>query len=241
MEERRKLSRREFLAAAGGTLVSISLPGLFVKVLDGENEAAAAELRPDGRPRLPPGQQLVTMLADMGGRPGKATVSNWKLRIHGEAERPFTLDFQELLRLPQVQTTCDVHCVTGWTLLDSRWSGVRLKTILDLIKVKATAGFIIFEAAAGYTSNIPLSEAVKDNVILAHTFAGAPLPQAYGAPVRALVPDRYFYKSAKWLEGIRVTVRDEPGYWETRGYSNSADPWKQERYDSLLNPLGRIG
>jgi DMSO/TMAO reductase YedYZ molybdopterin-dependent catalytic subunit len=237
MDERKKLSRRAFLAAAGGTLVSIGLPGLFVKVLDVENQAVAAELRADGRPRLPPGQQLVSMLADMGGRPGKATISDWKLRIHGELERPLTLDFQELLRLPQVEITCDVHCVTGWTLLDSRWSGVRVKTILDLVRAKPSARVVIFEAAAGYTSNIPASEALKENVILAHTFAGAPLPQAYGAPVRALVPDRYFYKSAKWLEGIKVTVRDEPGYWETRGYSNSADPWKQERYDSLLNPL----
>jgi DMSO/TMAO reductase YedYZ molybdopterin-dependent catalytic subunit len=239
MDEGKKLSRRQFLAAAGGTLVSIGLPGLFVKVLDGENQAVAAELRPDGRPRLPPGQQLVSMLADMGGRPGKATISEWNLRVHGEVERPLTLDFKELLRLPQVELTCDVHCVTGWTLLDSRWSGVRLKTILELVKAKPSARSVIFEAAAGYTSNIPLIEALKENVILAHSFAGSPLPQAHGAPVRALVPDRYFYKSAKWLEGIKVTVRDEPGYWETRGYSNSADPWKQERYDSLLNSLGR--
>jgi hypothetical protein len=126
MDERKKLSRRQFLAAAGGTLVSIGLPGLFVKVLDGENQAVAAELRPDGRPRLPPGQQLVSMLADMGGRPGKATISDWNLRVHGEVERLLTLDFKELLRLPQVELTCDVHCVTGWTLLDSRWSGVQL-------------------------------------------------------------------------------------------------------------------
>ena len=237
MDKRSKLSRRAFLAAAGGSLVSIGLPGLFVKLLDVESQAVAAELRPDGRPRLPPGQQLVSMLADMGGRPGKATVSDCKLRIHGEVERPLTLDFQDLLRLSQAEITCDVHCVTGWTLLDSRWSGVPLKTILNLVHARPSARFVIFEAAAGYTSNIPASEALKENVILAHSFAGAPLPQAHGAPVRALVPDRYFYKSAKWLAGIKVTVRDEPGYWETRGYSNSADPWKQERYDSLLNPM----
>jgi DMSO/TMAO reductase YedYZ molybdopterin-dependent catalytic subunit len=236
MERGKKLSRRTFLAAAGGSLIGIGLPGLFVKALEVENQAAAAALRADGRPRLPPGQQLVSMLADMGGRPGQATISDWKLRIHGEVERPLTLDFQELLRLPQAEITCDVHCVTGWTLLDSRWSGVQLKTILDLVHARPNARFVIFEAAAGYTSNIPTSEALKENVILARGFAGAPLPRAHGAPVRALVPDRYFYKSAKWLEGIKVTVRDEPGYWETRGYSNSADPWKQERYDSLLHP-----
>ena len=126
--------------------------------------------------------------------------------------------------------TCDVHCVTGWTLLDSHWGGVGLTTIIDLVKAKNSARFVIFEAAAGYTSNIAISETRKDNVILAHSFFGKKLPRAHGAPVRALVPDRYFYKSAKWLEGIKFTAQDEPGYWEKQGYSNSADPWKEERF-----------
>jgi len=129
-----------------------------------------------------------------------------------------------------VDLVCDIHCVTGWTLLDSRWRGVRLKTLLDLAGVKNSGAYVIFEAAAGYTTNIPMAEALKENVILAHTLFGRALPQANGAPVRGLVPDRYFYKSAKWLEGIKVTVADEPGYWESQGYSNSADPWKEERY-----------
>jgi len=237
MWERKQVSRRTFLAAAGGAVVSIGLPGLFVKRLDFENRALAAELRPDGRPRLPPGQEAVSMLSDMGGRPGKATVSDWKLRIHGEVERPLILDFREFMKLPQVEITCDVHCVTGWTLLNSRWTGVQLKTVMDFTGTRQGARFVIFEAAAGYTSNIPMSEALKDKVILAHSFSGAPLPKAYGAPVRALVPDRYFYKSAKWLEGIKVTARDEPGYWERGGYSNSADPWKEERFESSRKPL----
>jgi DMSO/TMAO reductase YedYZ molybdopterin-dependent catalytic subunit len=151
-------------------------------------------------------------------------------------ERPLTLDFGDFMKLPQVEITCDVHCVTGWTLLDSRWTGVRLKTLLDLAKAGQKAPFVIFEASAGYTSNIPMTEALKENVIMAHTFSGAPLPRAHGAPVRAVVPDRYFYKSAKWVEGIKVTVQDEPGYWERGGYSNSADPWKEERFESLRTP-----
>jgi DMSO/TMAO reductase YedYZ molybdopterin-dependent catalytic subunit len=102
---------------------------------------------------------------------------------------------------------------------------------MDLVKPKKNAHFVIFEAAAGYTSNIPIVEARKDNVILAHSFFGKSLPTPHGAPLRALVPDRYFYKSAKWLEGIKFTAQDEPGYWERRGYSNSADPWKEERFE----------
>jgi DMSO/TMAO reductase YedYZ molybdopterin-dependent catalytic subunit len=230
MSESKKLSRRTFLAKAGGSVVRIGLPGIFVKLMALENLALAAEMRPDGRVRLPPSQQAVKKIIDMGGVQGTADSKNWELKIHGEVGRPTTLNFQELLNLSQVDLTCDVHCVTGWTLLDSHWGGVRLTTIMDLAKVKENVRFVIFEAAAGYTSNIPISEARKENVLLAHSFFGRKLPRPHGAPVRALVPDRYFYKSAKWLEGIKFTAQDEPGYWERQGYSNSADPWREERF-----------
>ena len=166
----------------------------------------------------------------MGGIESTVDSQNWKLQIHGEVEKQTVLSFQELLNLGQVEITCDVHCVTGWTLLDSQWKGVRLSEIMALVKTKKSARHVIFEATAGYTSNIPLTEARKENVILAHGFFGRTLPRAHGAPVRALVPDRYFYKSAKWLQGIKFTAQDEPGYWERRGYSNSADPWREERF-----------
>jgi DMSO/TMAO reductase YedYZ molybdopterin-dependent catalytic subunit len=229
MTESKRLSRRAFLAKAGGSVVSISLPGIFVKLIARENVALAAQIRSDGRPRLPPGQLAVKRLRDMGGIQGKANRQDWQVQIHGVVEKPTTLTFEKLLNLEQIELTCDVHCVTGWTLLDSQWTGVRLSTIMDLVKLKNDASFVIFEAAAGYTSNIPIFEARKNNVILAHSFFGKSLPVAHGAPVRALVPDRYFYKSAKWLEGIKFSAQDEPGYWERRGYSNSADPWKEER------------
>lgn len=230
MQKNPEISRRAFLAAAGGAIISIGLPGVFIKLSDAEQHALAANIRPDGRPRLPPGQFAVKKIKDMGGRPGTATIANWSLRIHGEVENPAVLSYRELLNLGQVHITCDVHCVTGWTLLDSQWSGVHLTTIMDTVRPRRNGGFIIFEAAGGYTSNVPISETRKENAILAHSFFGEKLSQKHGAPVRVLIPDRYFYKSAKWLEGIKVTSRDEPGFWETRGYSNSADPWKEERY-----------
>lgn len=230
MQKDAHLSRRAFLAAAGGTVVSIGLPGTFVKLFDFEQQALAAQTRPDGKPRIPPGQDAIKKIMDMGGRPGTATVDNFTLHIKGEVEKPIVLSFKDLLALEQVQLTCDVHCVTGWTLLDSRWSGVRLSTIMHLVKLRKEASFVIFEATAGYTANIPITEARKENVIIAHSFFGQRLPKEHGSPVRALVPDRYFYKSAKWLEGIKFTAKDEPGYWESKGYSNSADPWREERY-----------
>ena len=230
MHKKLKISRRTFLAAAGGTIVSIGLPGTFIKLSEAKQRALAASTRPDGSPRLPPGQHAVEKILDMGGTPGTATVANWNLRIHGEVERPIVLSYEDLLNLDQVHIICDVHCVTGWTLLDSSWTGVRLETIMDRVKPSRSGGFIIFEAAEGYTSNVPISDARKENVLLAHSFFGEKLQRAHGAPVRVVIPDRYFYKSAKWIEAVKVTSRDEPGFWESKGYSNSADPWKEERY-----------
>jgi DMSO/TMAO reductase YedYZ molybdopterin-dependent catalytic subunit len=231
MKRNSKITRRKFMAAAGGTIVSIGLPGVFVKVMDSENRALAAQLGTDGQSRIPPGQHAVKAMPNMGGVKGPGNVPDWRLSIDGEVRNPLSLKFQDLMDLKQVDLTCDVHCVTGWTLLDSRWRGIHMRTIMELVKVKKNAGFIVFEAPGDYSSSIPLSAARKDNVLLAHSFSDQNLPQEHGAPLRGLVPDRYFYKSVKWLERIRFVVEDEPGYYESGGYSNSADPWKEERFD----------
>jgi DMSO/TMAO reductase YedYZ molybdopterin-dependent catalytic subunit len=227
----KRISRREFMASAGGTVVTIGLPGVFVKLMDSGNQALAAQLRPDGRPRIPPGQHAVKALPNMGGGQTDENVPGWRLKITGDIENPMTLMISELMDLKQIDLICDVHCVTGWTLLDSRWRGISMKTIINLVKAKETAGFVILKAAGVYTSSIPLAEALKDNVMLAHGFNDRKLPQAHGAPLRALIPDRYFYKSVKWLEEIKFSAVDEPGYYESGGYSNSADPWQEERFD----------
>ncbi len=227
-----KITRRDFMAAAGGTIVSIGLPGVFFKLTDSDNRAMAAELRPDGRTRIPPGQHAVKALPDMGGFQNDGNVSAWVLKIDGEVENPLTLKISDLMRLKQIAQTCDVHCVTGWTLLDSRWQGIPLKAVMEMVRVKNGAGFVIFEAPGEYSSSIPINEASKENVLLAHSLFDQKLPQAHGAPLRALVPDRYFYKSVKWIQRIKFTVADEPGYYERNGYSNNADPWKGERFDN---------
>jgi DMSO/TMAO reductase YedYZ molybdopterin-dependent catalytic subunit len=219
------------MALAGGSLVSIGLPGLFVKLTDAENQAWAADLRPDGRPRIPPGQHAVKALVPMGGAAGPGNIDEWQLKISGQVKQPQTIDFRSLMGLSQVNLTCDVHCVTGWTLLDSKWTGIRITEIMRKAGVMSSAQYVILEGHAGYSSNIPLNEAVKENVILAHQFFGKRLSRPHGAPVRALIPDRYFYKSVKWIVGIRFTEADDPGYYESRGYSNTADPWKEERFE----------
>lgn len=225
------MSRRTFVRAAMGGTVIIALGGAsYVLASEEEERVARGARRPDGRPRLPPGQYLLKRLRPMGGTEGDPSPGAFRLKVHGEVESPFTLDFAALLAMPQVEQVCDVHCVTKWTMLDSKWTGVRLADLAAKAKVKPSARHVVFEAAAGYTSNVPLREALAPNVLIAHKHDGSPLARAHGAPVRALVPDLYFWKSAKWLTGIRFLSTDRPGYWETRGYHNHADPWTEERY-----------
>lgn len=224
------MNRRRLLEAAGaGALFSVM--GGCYRIASPEAQNHAEELlRVDGRRRLPPGQKLLQALRPMGGQEGDPSPARFVLQVHGAVRKPLTLDFRQLLALPQVEQTCDVHCVTGWTVLDSVWEGVRVNHLADLAGVTEEARYVVFEAAHGYTANIPLDEALKPNVLVAHRLSGDPLAEENGAPVRSLVPDRYFWKSAKWLTGVRFQSADEPGYWEVRGYNNSADPWKEERY-----------
>jgi DMSO/TMAO reductase YedYZ molybdopterin-dependent catalytic subunit len=166
----------------------------------------------------------------MGGQSGNPRPKAFKLRVHGEVGKPFEVDYAELLALPQTEQPADVHCVTGWSVLGNRWKGVRISTLAAMAGLKDTARFVIFEAAHGYTANVPLEEALAPGALVAHRMQGRPLPRKHGAPVRALVPDLYFWKSAKWLTGIRFSRHDEPGYWERRGYHNHGDPWREQRY-----------
>lgn len=226
----RAMARRRFLAQAGAGATVLAFGGVYTIAEDGLTAQAKAETRPDGRPRLPPGQQVITSLRPMGGEPGDTSKSNYRLRIHGEVSTELDLDFRALLKLSQVTRAEDVHCVTGWTVLGAKWTGVQLKTLAKQAGVKDTARFVIFEAAHGYTANIPIADALRDNVMVAHKLDGAPLTTEHGAPIRAVVPDLYFWKSAKWLTGIRFVRRDESGYWERRGYNDHGDPWIEERY-----------
>lgn len=222
--------RRSFLRVLGAGAVVAALGGINAALGDEADRKASAEKLPDGRPRLPPGQHLIARIRPMGGEEGDPSPSAWRLRVHGEVDSPYELDFTRLLAMPQIEQTCDVHCVTKWSLLDSHWTGVRVADLAAKAKLRPSARFVIFEAAHGYTANLPLREALRPNVLVAHRYEGNPLPRAHGSPVRSLVPDLYFWKSAKWLTGIRFANGDEPGFWEVRGYHNHADPWKEERF-----------
>jgi hypothetical protein len=225
------MSRRAFVRSATLGTVVIALGGAgYCLAGEEEQRKARATLRPDGRPRLPPGQYLLSRIRPMGGLEGDPSPSGWRVQVSGEVEAPFTLDMAELLKMPQVEQAADVHCVTKWTVLDAKWTGVKLADIAARAKPKPTARHVIFEAFGGYTANVRLAEALAPSVLLATKYEGAPLARAHGAPARIMLPDLYFWKSAKWITGIRFVTSDKPGYWETRGYHNHADPWKEERY-----------
>lgn len=225
------IKRREFIRTAVAGTAFLGFGGAVVHLAAHDlTREARAELRPDGRPRLPPGQRVLEMLRPMGGDEGDGKTETFSLKVHGLCKRPFAIDYVNLLKLTQVERTADVHCVTGWSMLGGKWKGVQVAHLATLAEVKPEARYVIFEAAHGYTCNVPLRYALADNAMLTYRLNGKPLARAHGAPVRGLVPDLYFWKSAKWITGIRFVVDDQPGYWERRGYHNLGDPWKQQRY-----------
>jgi DMSO/TMAO reductase YedYZ molybdopterin-dependent catalytic subunit len=224
-------SRRQFIRQAAIGTVVMAFGGALARIAaDDLTKLARAENRPDGRSRLPPGQRPLDALRDMGGDEGDGDPKSFRLKVHGACKSPFEVDYANLLKLPQVEKQADVHCVTGWSLLGATFKGVQVSALAEIAKMKGDARFVIFEAAHGYTANVPLKEATADNALVTYRLNGKPFAKEHGAPVRGLVPDLYFWKSSKWITGVRFVVDDEPGYWATRGYNNHADPWKEERY-----------
>ncbi|HZY69964.1 MAG TPA: sulfite oxidase-like oxidoreductase [Thermoplasmata archaeon] len=186
-----------------------------------------------GRSRVPPGQVVTHSwpVLHAGSVPYELTPETWDLSVHGSVEAPFRLRYADLLALPQKEITTDIHCVTSWSRLGMTWKGVAFSALKDQARPNSTAKFVVMECAQGFTTSLPLESLLDDDVLVAHSVDGASLPAEHGGPVRMLVPKRYFYKSAKWLRGLKFVDQDEPGFWEVRGYSNVADPWLQTRYD----------
>src|SRR5579875_1123251 len=196
-----------------------------------KSATAPVEKRPDGRDRLPPGQYLTQKWPVLSYEPTPRHLPpDWKLKITGAVERPFELSWEEFLALPRTTLTADFHCVTTWSRYDNTWEGVHIREILQRAQPLPTAKYVMAHSWTGYTTNMPLSALDDDDVIIALKHDGEDLPPEHGGPVRLIVPKLYAYKSAKWFDGLEFLERDRPGFWEKRGYSNSADPWQEERY-----------
>jgi len=223
--------RRQFIKSAAVGTAFMAVGGSLVRLAAGDlSREARAASRPDGRPRLPPGQRTLEYLKPMGGDEGDGDVRTFKLKVHGNVKTPFELDYAALLKLPQVTKEADVHCVTGWSLLGGQWKGVQIATLAEKAGITGDVRHVILEAAHGFTANTPRAGATSGNALSTYRPNGKPFALQHGAPVRGLIPDLYFWKSSKWITGVKFVKDDRPGYWEVRGYHNHADPWKEERY-----------
>ena len=200
------------------------------RILGQRGKRQAHELGIDPE-RVPPGQYLTERfpVLTVGPNP-KFDLATWDFGVFGEVDTPVTLSWDELMALPQKEVTTDIHCVTRWSKLDTTWTGVRVRELLERARVKPTGTHVMAHCDGGYTTNVPLEALHEDDVLVTHTYEGKPLEPDHGAPLRLLVPSRYFWKSAKFLRGLEVMPEDRMGFWELNGYHNDADPWKEERH-----------
>jgi len=182
-------------------------------------------------PKLPAGQHETKNwpVLDLGVHP-KVTAEQWSLRIDGAVDQLQILSWHDFMALEQVEDVSDFHCVTTWSKMDIQWIGVRVSLVLALADPQEDACHLMCHAYDGYTTNVALHEALKDDVLLVHTAEGEPLSRAHGGPVRMITPQLYAWKGAKWINRIEVLTEEQLGFWEDRGYSSTAYPWKNDRY-----------
>jgi len=185
---------------------------------------------PDADPsRVPPGQYVTTDFPVLSAGPTPHTpLENWTFSIKQGGQTAKSWSWQEIRDLPSQEVTADIHCVTKWSKLDTRWQAVSLDTLLA--QVEREAGYVLAFCDGGYTTNLPLADVTGGRAWLAFGYDGAPLQPEHGGPARLLVPHLYFWKSAKWVRGLELLVHDEPGFWERYGYNNYGDPWREQRY-----------
>jgi DMSO/TMAO reductase YedYZ molybdopterin-dependent catalytic subunit len=179
--------------------------------------------------RLPPGQYLERGFPVLSAGPTPRTpLSAWSFTIDGAVDGKASWSWDELQSLPQETFTVDIHCVTKWSKFDTHWTGVSVDTLLG--GVRTDGEYVSAWSDGGYTTNLPIADLKGGKAWVAHTYEGEPLHPEHGGPARLLVPHLYFWKSAKWVRGLTVTLVDEPGFWEVAGYHNRGDPWLEQRY-----------
>lgn len=181
--------------------------------------------------RTPPGQILTRdwPVLHYGSVP-RIDIERWRFRIFGLVEEELTLTYQDFLKLPRAKVQCDIHCVTHWSRLDNEFEGVLFRDVYHLVKVKPEAAYVMFHAEGGWTTNVPLADLLRDDVLFAWRWNGQDITPEHGWPMRTVVPHLYFWKSAKWVCGMEFMAEDRPGFWEMNGYHMYGDPWQNQRY-----------
>ena len=183
------------------------------------------------RSRIPPGQYLTSDFPVLSAGPTPRTpLERWSFSIEGLVGESVRWTWDEFMALPSREWVVDISCVTKWTKLDMRWRGVSVDTLLERVDLLPDAAFAIAWSDGGYTTNLPLADVVNGQAFVAFEYDGRPLAPEHGGPARLVVPARYFWKSAKWIRGLRIQARDELGFWESLGYHERGDQWLEERY-----------
>ena len=181
--------------------------------------------------RLPPGQYLTEGFPVLSAGPTpQVALDTWEFTITGLVKAPVRWSWQAFTALPSRDWTVDISCVTKWTKLDTVWHGVSLDDLLGAAEIEPRARFVTAHSYGGYTTNLPLTDLLNNQAFVAWQYDGAPLEPAHGGPARLVVPHLYLWKSAKWVRGLHLREDDEPGFWESLGYHNRGDPWREERY-----------
>jgi len=181
---------------------------------------------------LPPGQHETKQFPILhAGEVPRIPKEHWSLKVYGLVENPTEYSYEHLLNMPKTEIVADIHCVTGWSKFETNWLGVKLTDVFKDVKFLSNAKFLVFESEGGWTTSLPI-EVIDERSIVAYRYDGKEIESAHGGPVRTVIPSKYFYKSAKWIKRIKFIERDEIGFWEMRGYSNTADPLKDDRYSS---------
>ncbi len=181
---------------------------------------------------VPPGQRVTDGLPVFSVEtPMSFDPDTWRLKVFGTVDNRLELSWDEFLSLPKARVVADFHCVTGWSHLDNSWGGVLGSTIFELARGRPETKYVMMYSHSGYSSNTSLENFLRPDTILAYEWNGLPLETHHGYPLRAVVSSVYGYKSVKWLTGIEFSSVDKQGFWESRGYHHSADPWREERFD----------
>jgi DMSO/TMAO reductase YedYZ molybdopterin-dependent catalytic subunit len=181
--------------------------------------------------RTPPGQHLVDDFPVLSAGPApRIELDRWFFELKVGPKPIVRWSWDEFNQLPQTRLTCDIHCVTTWSKLDTPWEGVLVDDILVAAGLAAPTPFVLAHSHDDYSTNVPLADLVGGKAMVALRYEGRPLERDHGGPARLLVPHLYFWKSAKWLKGLQFTQRDEAGFWELRGYHMYGDPWREQRY-----------
>ncbi len=179
----------------------------------------------------PPGQYITEKFPVLTHGPTQyIELNKWEFRVFGLVDSEVTLDWAQFNALKQTTLDAEFHCVTQWSNLHNTWGGVLFNDIMKLAQPKPEAKFVMLHCYGGYTTNLPLEIVKDDDVLFAHTHQGEPLEAKHGGPLRFVVPKRYAWKSAKWVNGLEFIAEDKPGFWEERGYHNDGDPWKEQRF-----------